>query len=60
MAEDAEFTVVELLVDSGADGMTTALQVAADQGFQWVDAIDRERIVFVVMKRPKHGPVKVH
>jgi hypothetical protein len=60
VAEDAEFRIVELLVDSGADGMTKALQAAADDGFEWVHAIDRERIVFAVLKRPKHGPVKVH
>jgi hypothetical protein len=60
VAEDAEFKVVELLVDSGADGMTKALQEAADEGFEWVHAIDRERIVFAVMKRPRHGPVKMH
>ena len=60
MSEDAEFKVVELLVDGGADAMTKALQEAADDGFEWVHAIDRERIVFAVMKRPKHGPVKVH
>jgi hypothetical protein len=60
VSEDAEFKVVELLVDGGAEGMAKALQEAADDGFEWVHAIDRERIVFAVMKRPKHGPVKVH
>jgi hypothetical protein len=41
VSEDAEFKVVELLVDGGADAMTKALQEAADDGFEWVHAIDR-------------------